>query len=227
MKLVIVIPVFNEEETIAQVLKAIPKKIEGISTREIFVIDDGSTDQTAKKAEKAGAQVLSHLLNQGVGAATITGIEAARDVRADIMLTLDGDGQHDPHEINKMVALIAEKKYDVVIGTRTLDRYRMPKYKGIGNFFMNWITYVLYGLWLKDSQSGFKAFSKKAIRKMELVSNGYEICSEIVGEIQRLKLKYTEMPIKTIYTGYSKKRGQYPLNAINIVLKLITRSILK
>jgi len=227
MKLAIIIPAFNEEETIAGVIKAIPKKIAGISEKTIFVVDDGSSDKTAVVAKQAGAQVLSHLLNQGYGAATITGLETARLIGADIMLTLDGDGQHDPREINKMVALIAKKKYDVVIGTRTLDRHRMPKHKEVGNFLMNWITYVLYGLWFKDSQSGFKAFSKKAIRKLELTSNGYEICSEIISEIQRLKLKYTEMPVKTIYTEYSKKRGQYPLNAINIIIKLLIRSIIK
>ena len=227
MKLAIVIPAYNEEKTIGVVVKTIPKKIVGISKQIIFVIDDGSTDKTAIMAKRAGAQIVSHLLNQGVGAATITGLEAARAIDADIMLTLDGDGQHDPSEINEMVALIKKKKYDVVIGTRTHNRHHMPKHKAAGNFLMNWVTYVLYGLWLKDSQSGFKAFSKKAISKLELTSNGYEICSEIVGEIQRLKLKYTEMPIRTIYTEHSKKRGQYPLNAVNIILKLLIRAIIK
>lgn len=227
MKLAILIPAFNEEQTIAKVIKTIPKKIAGIYEKKIFVIDDGSTDQTGLIVKKNGAEVLTHLINQGVGAATITGLEAAKIYGADIAVTLDGDGQHDPKEIEKIVTLILKKKYDVVIGSRLIDRQKMPAYKAFGNFLMNWMTYALYGLWVRDSQSGYKGFSKKAVKKLNLTCQGYEICSEIIGEIHRLNLKFIEMPIKTIYTTYSKKRGQYPLNAVNIVLKLIIRSILK
>lgn len=226
MKLAILIPAYNEESIISRVIKSIPKKIKGIKEQTIFLIDDGSSDQTPKLAKKAGAQVLSHLINQGVGTATITGLEAAKIIGADVTITLDGDGQHDPKEISKIVELILKKKYDVVIGSRITNRQQMPKYKLAGNFLMNWITFALYGLWVKDSQSGFKGFSKKALQKMRLSSGGYEICSEIIGEINRLKLRYFEMPIKTIYTKYSKKRGQYPLNAVNIVIKLITKAII-
>ncbi|AKM82192.1 TPA: glycosyltransferase family 2 protein [Candidatus Berkelbacteria bacterium] len=227
MKLAILIPAFNEEPTITKVIKAIPKKIVGISEKEIFIIDDGSEDRTGIIARNAGAMVLTHLVNQGVGAATITGLEAAKLYDADIAITIDADGQHDPKEIEKIVNLIVKKKYDVVIGSRLLQRKEMPKFKAFGNFLMNWVTYAIYGLWVKDSQSGFKGFSKKAVRELNLTCRGYEICSEIIGEINRNNLKFVEMPIKTIYTEYSKKRGQYPLNAVNIVLKLIIKLILK
>ncbi len=227
MTLAIIIPVFNEEKTIAKVLKAIPKKIAGIVKKMIFVVDDGSIDATAKIAKRAGVEVLPHLINRGVGAATITGFEAAKIIGADVILTIDGDGQHDPSEISKIVDLILKKNYDVVIGSRTLNHYEMPILKSIGNFLLNWITFVFYGLWVSDSQSGFKGFSKNAVAKFRLNSQGYEICSEIIGEIKRLKLRYTELPIQTIYTPYSKKRGQYPLNAINIIIKLIVKAVLK
>lgn len=227
MRLAIIIPAYNEEKTIAQVIKRIPKKIKGVSVIDIIVIDDGSKDTTAIVAQKAGATVLSHLINQGVGAATITGISAAKKIDTDMVVTLDADGQHEPKEISKIVELISKKKYDVVIGTRIMSRKKMPVLKIIGNYIMNWLTYVLYEIWVKDSQSGFKGFSKNAMQKMKLSSSGYEICSEIVGEIKRLKLKYFEMPIKTIYTTYSKKRGQFSLNGVNIIIKLITRSIIK
>lgn len=225
MTLAILIPAYNEEKTITQVIKAIPKKIAGISKKAIFLIDDGSSDQTSKLARKAGAEVLTLPINQGVGTATITGIEAAKIIDADVALTLDGDGQHDPREISKIIKLILKKKYDVVIGSRIINRNLMPKYKLAGNFLMNWITFALYGLWVKDSQSGFKGFSKNALQKLQLSSQGYEICSEIIGEIQRLKLKYFEMPIKTIYTKYSKNKGQFSLNGVNIALKLIIKLI--
>lgn len=227
MRLAIIIPAYNEEKTITQVISGIPKKIKGVSLVKIIVVDDGSYDQTGKLAKKAGATVLMHVINQGVGAATITGLEAAKNINADIVITLDADGQHDPQEIAKIVNLILKKKYDVVIGTRLINRRNMSLYKSVGNFIMNWLTFALYNLWVKDSQSGFKGFSKKALEKMKLTSNGYEICSEIIGEIKRLNLKYYEMPIKTIYSTYSKKRGQFSLNGINIIIKLITRSIIK
>jgi glycosyltransferase involved in cell wall biosynthesis len=227
MRLAIIIPAYNEEKTITQVIKRIPKKIKGVSVINIIVIDDGSKDETVKVAKNTGATVLSHLINQGVGAATITGLEAAKKINTDIAITLDADGQHDPKEIAKIVDLIRKKQYDVVIGTRIMSRKKMPLLKIVGNYIMNWLTYVLYEIWVKDSQSGFKGFSKKAILKMKLSSSGYEICSEIIGEIKRLNLKYYEMPVKTIYTAYSKKRGQFSLNGVNIVIKLITRSIIK
>ena len=227
MRLAIIIPAYNEEKTIAQVIKGIPEKIKGVSVIDIIVVDDGSKDETVKVAKKTGATVLSHLINQGVGAATITGMEAAKKIDADIVITLDADGQHDATEITKIVELILKKKYDVVLGTRMMSKDKMPLIKIIGNNIMNWLTYVLYEIWVKDSQSGFKGFSKKAIEKMNLSSSGYEICSEIIGEIKRVNLKYVEMPIKTIYTDYSKKRGQLSLNGINIIIRLITRSIIK
>lgn len=227
MRLAILIPAFNEEATIRKVIQAIPKKIVGVTNRQIFVINDGSVDRTGEVAQKAGAIVVTHLINQGVGSATITGLEAAKIYDADIVITIDADGQHEPKEIEKIVSLILKKKYDVVIGSRLIERRQMPLYKAFGNFMMNWMTYALFNVWVRDSQSGFKGFSKKTLHSLNLRSHGYEICSEIVGEISRLKLSFVEMPIKTIYTDYSKKRGQYPLNAVNIVIKLITKSFIK
>jgi hypothetical protein len=120
-----------------------------------------------------------------------------------------------------------DEKYDVVIGSRMINRNEMPFIKKIGNIIMSRLTLLLYGILINDSQSGFKGFSKNAIKNMNLTSHGYEICSEIVGEIKRLNFKYTEMPIKTIYTSYSKKRGQFSLNGVNIIIKLITKAIIK
>ena len=143
MTLAIIIPAFNEEKSIGKVIKSIPKKIEGISNKTVFVIDDGSSDNTGGVAKKSGATVLTHILNQGVGAATITGLEAAKIINSDIILTLDADGQHDSKEINNIVKLILSKKYDVVIGSRLLNRKKMPLVKNIGNFIMNWFTFAL------------------------------------------------------------------------------------
>lgn len=226
MNLVIIIPAFNEEKTIARVVRAIPRKIKGIRQIIILVIDDGSDDSTEVFAHKSGAQVIRHNINQGVGAATITGLEAAKILGADVVVTMDSDGQHDASEIPKLVTPVIQKKCDVTIGTRTFSRKTMPFLKIFGNLVMNWLTFAIYNLWINDSQSGYKAISANALSKMRLVSSGYEVCSEIIGEIKRLKLRYQEIPVKTIYTPYSKKRGQFALNGINIIIKLIVRAII-
>lgn len=227
MKLAIVIPAYNEEKIITTVIKKIPKKIPGISKIDIIVVDDGSKDKTAILAKKSGAKVFSHLVNQGVGAATITGFEAAKKIKADIVITLDADGQHDSKEITRLIKPILEKKADIVLGSRNFQVKKMPLIKIIGNLVMSWLTFVLYNLWIRDSQSGFKAISKGALEQIKLISSGYEICSELVGEIKRLNLRYIEVPVKTIYTPYSKKRGQIALNGINILTRLITKAIIK
>lgn len=226
MKLVIIIPAYNEEGSIGAVIKSIPKKLKGITKIKILVVNDGSCDKTAQVAREAGARVLSHPINQGVGAATITGFQAAKLLKVDIALTLDADGQHDPGEIEKIIKPIIKKGYDVASGARLIGRNKnMPAFRLFGQFSMNLMTFWLYRIMVLDSQSGFRAFSIEALNKMNLTSSGYEICSEIIGEIKKNKLKYLEVPIKTIYTRYSKGKGQFWLNAVNIVVKLIVRAI--
>lgn len=92
---------------------------------------------------------------------------------------------------------------------------------------MNLITFVVFQKWVTDSQSGMRAFSFKALQKMELDSLGHEICSEVIGEAKRNNLKLKEVPIETIYTDYSKRKGQYWLNAINIFTKIILIKLAK
>ena len=226
MKLAIIIPAYNEEQSIGSVIKSIPKKLKGVTKIKILVINDGSLDKTAQVAQTAGAIVLSHLINQGAGAATITGFQAAKLLKYDIALTLDADGQHDPSEIEKIIEPIIKKSYDVVFGARLIGRNKnMPPHRLFGQFSMNLLTFWFYRILVLDSQSGFRAFSVKALNKINLTSSGYEIASEIIGEIKKNKLKYVEIPIKTIYTQYSRRKGQYWLNAVNIILKLIVKAI--
>lgn len=101
----------------------------------------------------------------------------------------------------------------------------MPSIKKIGNLGLNIITYALSRMWTSDSQSGFKAFSKKAMTKLDIGSLGYEFCSEVLIEAKRQKLKMAEVPIQVIYTDYSKKKGQSIFNGANIVIKLIIEKI--
>ena len=229
MNLLIVIPAYNEAEVIKSVLKTIPRRISGIKKIQTVVVDDGSNDDTALVSQKHGATVISHLLNLGVGAATITGIEYAKSQNADIVVTIDGDGQHNPNDIEKLIKPIIMGKSDIVIGSRTKCTGKscdMPWVKKAGNQIMNGMTFIFYHKWISDTQSGFKALSKKALTAIRLSQSGYEICSEIIGEAARRKLRICEVPVQAIYTEYSKRKGQSILNAINIFIRLITRSVM-
>lgn len=221
MKLAIIIPAFNEETVIGDVLKDLPKKIEGIDEIISIIIDDGSADNTYKIATKYADKAIRHLVNLGVGAATTTGFEAAKKINSDIIVTLDADGQHNPGDINRLIEPILNKRADVVIGTRMIDSKGMPAMKIYGNWFMNFLTFLIFHKWTTDSQSGMRAFNKKAIGKMCFHSMGYEICSETIGEIERHNLVLTEVPIKAIYSEYSRKTGQLWINGINILTRLI------
>lgn len=226
MKLAVVIPALNEEKTIGEVISKIPAQMEGISEIEIIVVDDGSTDLTSKIAEEKGALVFRHPINLGVGAATTTGLKAARGLGAGITVTLDGDGQHDPAEIPLLIQPILKNKADLVIGSRFLNpSAQIPFLRKLGNHFFNHFTALLYGVISTDTQSGFKAFSKNALLLLEPKTHGYEICSEILAEAKHLRLKIKESPISVTYNHYTKTKGQSPLNGINILLKLILRNL--
>lgn len=226
MHLVIIIPAYNEAKVIGNVIDSLPKKLPKITKITPLVIDDHSKDRTGRIARSHGARCIRHAMNLGAGGATITGLEAAKQLKADIAVTIDADGQHDPQDIAHLIEPITKKECEVVIGSRLLDTHgNMPRYKRFGNTLLNLVTYIFFRIWVTDSQSGFKAFSSKAIEKIRLSSNGYEFSSEIIGEIKRNQLTYKEVPISTIYTNYSKSKGQPALNAINIFFGLLLRGL--
>lgn len=218
----VVMPAYNEARVIAGVLCRIPPEIDGMSVVPI-VVDDGSRDGTAEAALRAGALVVRHLTNLGAGAATVTGLRAAQSVNANVIVTMDSDGQHNPEEIASLVRCLVEGHFDVVIGSRILAPEGMPLSRFAANLLLNAITFVVYRKVVSDSQSGFKALSSDALRRMKLTSSGYEICSEFVGEIHRNKLSYKSLPVKAVYTQYSQRKGQHFLNGINLILGMLTR----
>jgi len=221
MTVAIIMPARNEAAAIGHVLSRIPRQIDGMAVVPI-VVDDGSSDQTARIARQGGARVVRHLTNLGVGAATRTGFQAALVLGAGIIVTMDSDGQHEPAEIERLVRCLVEGQFDVVIGSRLLTR-GMPLTRFAANLLLNAVTFLVYGKIVSDSQSGFKAFSRKAVESLDLRSCGYEICSEIVGEIYRKNLRYKSLSIKAVYTDYSKSKGQHFLNGINLLLELFIR----
>ncbi len=220
VKIFIVIPAFNE----AQIIQSVIKEIQSAGYQNIIVVDDGSTDDTQKQAAKLiGEKALRHKINRGKGGATKTGIEAAKIFDAEIIVTIDGDGQHDPKDIGKLTEPIIKNHCDVVLGTRLINSSGMPYYKIIANHIGNFFTWLLFGLWVTDSQSGFRAYSRHAAELINTKSDRYEYDSEVIREIHLYKLSYKEIPIAVRYTAYSmgKTQKQGFINGLKTLYKMI------
>ena len=213
------IPCFNEERFIGSVVLKARKHVD-----QVIVVDDGSTDASAEIAGSAGAMVLRHDCNQGVGAATRTAFRKAREMGADIMIRLDGDGQHNADEIPAVIAPILRGEVDVVVGSRFLEgKERPPLYRRIGQRILTATTNVGSGTRIKDSQSGFRAFSAKALEKMTLTEDGFSVESEMQFAIARSGLKVIEVPIAVIYTDKAKRSPvRHGVNVLSRVLVLLS-----
>ncbi len=219
----VIMPAYNESKTIKKVIGKLKEK-----NFNIIVIDDGSHDETYQIAKESiynspNESIYRHVLNRGLGAALRTGIEAAVARNAEIIVTFDADGQHDPEDIIKVSRPIMEGKADFVIGTR--DFNEMPLSKKFGNEIMNVITRIFYGIHVDDSQSGLRAFNRKAAGFLDINLRGYGVSSEIIGEIKKHHLKIAEVPIQTIYTDYSMSKGTGLGVGLRILFKLIINTI--
>ncbi len=219
MKIIAVIPAYNEATTIAEVLNSTRRFVDGM-----IVVDDGSMDRTSQIARAQGAQVVRHVINRGLGAAIGTGFEMAKRLDADVVITLDADGQHDPSEIPKFISAITAGA-DVVIGSRMLVRRGMPWYRQCANVAGNLVTFFLFGAWVSDSQSGFRALTSFALRQIHIQTNHMEVSSELIAEAKRHKLTLVEVSIKAIYTDYSLSKGQNFVVGLKTLIKLIVRRI--
>jgi len=220
MKIFAVIPAYNEETAIVQVLQKTKPFVD-----QIIVVNDGSSDQTSQRALAQGVRVITHSVNRGLGASLGTGFVAANYLGADVVITLDADGQHDPAEIKKFIEAI-EHGADVVIGSRMLTGFEgMPWYRQVAQILGNLVTFCLFGAWVTDSQSGFRAFTRFALEQIQIKTNRMEVSSEIIAETKRHKLKLVEVPIKAIYTDYSLSKGQSFFVGLKTLVKLVLRRI--
>lgn len=227
----IILPAYNEGKVIKEIITDIQKQ--GYSN--IIVVNDGSNDNTYKQAKSTGVIVLKHPINRGKGAATQTGIDAAKLLDADIIVTMDSDGQHNPKDIKKLIQPILDDKADVIIGSRMLNTEGMPKSRIVMNKIANIVTYIFFGILVSDSQSGFRAYNKKAYTSVYTYMDRYEFESEMLGQIKNAKLRIKEVPIKVIYTDYSKNKykhmnkfsAQGLTNGVKMVIRLIENSLFK
>lgn len=222
MKVYVVIPAFNEEAVIADVITGVKKNI---LNAKVIVVNDKSTDNTSRMAHEA--TVINHILNQGAGGATSTGLRYAKLEDADWVITLDADGQHDPKDALKCLRYAQDTKSDLVIGSRLIDSKGMSRIKVLGNKGLTIITWLLFGVKVTDSQSGLRVFSKRALQTLEWESTGYDFCSEMIWRAKQAQLIITEFPIQAIYTDYSIRKGQNNWNAINIIFSLLKRRIVE
>ena len=201
-KVLVGLPAYNEGPVIADVILGVKAR----GYKNIVVCDDCSLDDTSLKAKKSGAVVLRHVINRGAGAANMTLIEYAKEQGFDHLVIMDADGQHSAEDIDRLMKY--SHKFDVVMGSRLIALKDMPFIKKVANKIGSFLTYLFFGLYVQDSQSGFKVFNKNALHLIEINYDRYEYCSEIVGEIKKHDLSYKEVPIKVIYTDHSKSKGQ-------------------
>ena len=194
---IVCIPAYNEEIKINDVVKkSLPY------ADKVIVCDDGSTDDTAALAKKAGAVVISHEKNQGYGATISTLFDYCRKNNAEIMVTLDGDGQHNPDQIPDLINVILKHKVDVVIGSRSLkDDKNLPSYRKTGIKIITSTINSATNLKVTDSQSGFRAYSKSAIDLIHPTESGMGVSTEILVKISNNGLSIAEVPITVSYTG--------------------------
>ncbi|MCW1888707.1 MAG: glycosyltransferase family 2 protein [Candidatus Moranbacteria bacterium] len=220
----IVLPAYNE----SKIIKDVIKEIQDAGYQKIILVDDGSTDDTYAVARSLpGIIALRHKINRGKGAATKTGIEASKKLGCELVVTLDSDGQHNPEDIARLIQPILNGKCDVALGTRLKNPKGMPWYKILANHIGNAVTWYIYGLWVSDSQSGFRAYSRHAVEIINTKTDRYEYDSEVIREIYLHKLRYSEVPIEVRYTEYSmgKIQKQGFVNGLKTLYKIIWHMI--
>ena len=197
--IIICIPSFNEEKTIAKLIIDAKKYSE-----KIIVIDDGSSDYTPKIAKELGVELIQHEKNLGKGAALKSGFTHAMTFSPDVIVTLDGDGQHDPNFIPNLIEPIIDEKADVVIGSRS-SKTKMPKYRKVGLKAINFLNKKAINLKLNDIQSGFRAYSNKSVVAMSQESfQDYSAEFEQLESLSHKGFKITEVPVEFIYQGLVK-----------------------
>jgi len=211
MNTCVIIPGYNEGKNIVNVIEKVRKH-----TQDVIVVDDGSDDDTAKKAKETGAIVLRHIVNLGKGAAAKTGCDYAYKQGFEQIILIDADGQHDPKEIPNFIEHL--KPRDIVFAYRQFNK-NMPFILKVGNNSINLITKLLYGVKLKDTQNGYRAFTRNAYKKIRWKSSDYSMESEMIANAGKAKIKYSEIPIETIY--HDNYKGTTILDGMKIVFNML------
>lgn len=203
---VALIPAYDNGSAIGGVVAEAARHVDAV-----LVCDDGSSDETAAKAKERGATVLRHGKNRGKGAALRTLFEKAKQMGADRACTIDGDGQFDPSEIPRLLGAQKDSGADVVVGYRFDDRTEMPRYRRLGNRFFDKMTNMAVDVSVRDTQSGFRVYSKRALEQVTFKSDGFAADSEIIIDAARRGLSMSEQKI-TVTNGEGAIHSQNPVS---------------
>ena len=212
----LILPAYNEEVSVGSVVLLARRYAD-----RVIVIDDGSSDRTAEVAANAGAEVVVHTTNKGKGMAFKTGFEAAEG--ADIIVTMDSDGQHNPADIPKLIAPILKGEADIVNGSRYLNGHTTdtPAYRRIGQTILDKMTIMNSGIRITDSQSGFRAFSASTKDIFRFKAQGMEIESEMLADAGKHGLRVKEVEIDVRYDVDGST--EHPLkHGLNVLVKILT-----
>lgn len=229
MKLVIIIPAFNEEKTLPLVIKSIPQKIAGIDKIETLVVNDGSADNTGKVAVKNGVKVINHYQNKGLGVAFKTGIAQALKLGADIIVNIDADGQFNPKDIPLLIKPILSGQADMATATRFKDKSlipaNIPPAKLWGNRQFTKLVNLLTGEKFTDTQCGFRAYSREAALRLNLFGQ-FTYTQEVFIDLLNKGMKIVEVPLKVTYFKDDKRKSaisgslvRYGFQALVIILR--------
>jgi glycosyltransferase involved in cell wall biosynthesis len=219
-RIVVGVPAFNEEKTIAKVVLLSQKYAD-----KVVVCDDGGTDLTGEIARELGADVVRHEKNLGYGAAIQTLFKRARELDADVLVTLDGDGQHDPRDIPNVVKPITSGAADIAVGSRFIDEHLtsiMPWYRRAGVKFISRLVDSNTKQGVGDAQSGFRAYSVKCLDKLVVAENGMGASVEILMSARKNGLRIQEVPATCYYGGDLKKHVHNPVrHGVSVVMSIV------
>ncbi len=218
MKIGFLIPVYNEEKSINEVIQSLPG-----NKKDIIIVDDGSIDRTLEIAEKAGVTLLKHKQNMGKGYAHRTGFNYGLEQKYDYLITLDGDGQHNPKEISRFIERIEDKKEDIIVGVRKRSPLNMPFIRYCTNLTTSFVVSFLANCTIKDSQCGYRAISTRILKNIPLTTCNFQTESEILIKAARSGYRIGEVPISTIYREEKSKINPI-LDTLRFIL-LVFRSI--
>jgi len=227
MKLIVLIPAYNEEKDIEKAVLSVPRKIMGISKVDVLVVNDGSNDKTVEMALNGADKVVSHKRNMGVGAAFMTGIRNTIMMNADLVVTLDADSQFDANQIPELLVLIQNNQADVVIGSRFLEGApkNIPKIKLFGNKIFSGLMSWLTGQKFSDTQTGFRAYSREALLNISVVNN-FTYTQEVLIDLKFKGMRIEEIPVSVTYDEKRKSRVvknvfSYSTRAIAIITRTL------
>jgi len=215
---VVGIPAFNEEKTIAKVVLKAQKYAD-----KVLVCDDGSTDMTGEIAEKLGAEVIRHDRNLGYGAALRSLFKRARELNPDVFITLDGDDQHNPAEIQLVIKPVIEGEADIAIGSRLIDEglaKTMPWYRRAGVKLITKLTNSSANYGIKDAQSGFRAYSRKALERLDLLEDGMGASVEILLYAKKHGLKVKEVSASCRYDDNAKSTHNPLRHGVDVIMSI-------